>query len=194
MFKNSFLLFLACLALPAAAQDTLSLYDGKYLLVDSFRVSRDSTMVFYTNLEGRAKRLPLDEVFSASHEQGRQYFYREEPDQPSLAQMAQIVAGQHDGRAVKTPAATLSGLAVGLASPLLLGNAAPALPLAYGMIYGNTQHETPRFIERHDLHGRSGYYVLGFADGLRDRKTRHALVAGTLGMAASMGLLLFWVD
>lgn len=173
------------------SQDTLWTLAGEKILITGFEYSTDSSMIQYNEVSGKHRRSYTFQLFSLHQRDGQEtVFYQPEPTEPTIGQMRSLVNGHYAARQKRLPLATSSGFVVGAVAPFsVLGFYSPVIPVAYSVGLGSVKTDNHKFIQRHNLQQRDGFFILGYADGLRKKRTVNSLVAGGIGFIVSLTVI-----
>ncbi len=175
-----------------SAQDTLWTLTGRSYEIENLQISSDSMMLKFTKPNGHDKKIYVEEVFSINYkEHGEFLYYIPERGDPNVEQMRSVVLGQNAAIEKNCLAYTLSGFLIGYSTPFAgLGFYSPAVPIAYSISVGSITVPTHKFIFNNNLQNKDGYFILGYSDGLKRKRTIHALLGGVVGTIAGITTIL----
>lgn len=198
---KNILLFSLCVLFFGASQtqgqDTLLFLDGRRAIVNNFRFDDlDSELILFENEKGKTKGIYSYDLFSATPSGEEEIIFYDPAqvkDGPTVPEMRRFVYGEIDAnKRFKPRFATISGFLVGAASPFIFGNRAKyslSLPIVYGIGIGRSMPNTPKFVSEH-LANSDKYYMLGYTEIIRRKRTGRALLAGGVGWALSFFTIL----
>ncbi len=204
--KYTIVIFLALLGFQlmgqeyseSAPKDTLWYLNGDKELVSGCRFSTDSTLIGYYNKKGKPKDIEVFYVFSINKADGtEQIIYKPQVDEGgvgiSVEDMRAFVKGGYLGKKnYGGNFALVEGMLVGAASPWLIASVglnplySVVLPAANSFLVGVTKPSKGRIMKKYPKESQSKYFVDGFREAAKRKRTKKSILGGVIGLAAGI--------
>lgn len=188
--------------LSAYSQDTIVLLTGEKILLKQYTFSDTDFYLSYTNKKGKQKTIEREFIYSINDTLGNvKCLYKEDTlafdndDEVQLTcdQMFFYVKGQSAAvEHYKAPLVTVGGFlsgAVGAYFPITW--AKPIIPTIYSASIGFTNSSKKRVIRKFPSYAENEYFIYGFQEATRAKRTKNAIGGGIVGLFA--GIISIWI-
>lgn len=178
------------------SQDTIVLLTGEKILLREYTFSDTDYYLSYTNKKGKQKTIERDYIYSINDTLGNvKCLYKEDTlasdeDEVQLTcdQMFFYVKGQSAAvEHYRAPLVTVGGFLTGAAGAYFPINwAKPILPTIYCASIGFTNSSKKRVIRQFPNYADNEYFIYGFQEGTRAKRTKNAIGGGIVGLFAGI--------
>lgn len=177
------------------SQDTIVLLTGEKILLKQYTFSDTDYYLSYTNKRGKLKTIERDYIYSINDTLGNvKCLYREDTlassDEVQLTcdQMFFYVKGQSAAyEHYKSPLVTVGGFLTGAAGAYFpISWAKPIIPTIYCASIGFTNPNKKRVIKKFPSYADNDYFVYGFQEAARAKRTKNAIGGGIVGLFAGV--------
>ncbi len=184
-----------------AGPDTIWLMSGEKRVVHDYHLFEEQEYFVFHNNKGKKRGIAQEDIFSIV-EQGGQEQVLYNPgmfdESVSIEKMRFFIQGEYAARNNFNPKfATISGFLIGAAAPFIFYENvgySPLIPIFYSIGLGRTMPNTPRFVSSHLAGKPDDFYLLGYTEVIRRKRTIRALKAGGVGFAISIAAFILFVD
>lgn len=186
VFSNSYSVY---------SQDTIVLLTGEKILLKQYTFSDTDYYLSYTNKKGKEKQIERDYIYSINDSLGNvKCLYREDTlasaDEVQLTcdQMFFYVKGQSAAvENYKAPLVTIGGFLTGAAGAYFpISWAKPIVPTIYCASIGFTKPSKKRVLKKFPNYAENEYFVYGFQEAARSKRTKNAIGGGIAGLFAGI--------
>jgi len=195
-FVNLIIVLVLSYSLNVYSQDTIVLLTGEKILLKQYTFSDTDYYLSYTNKKGKLKTIERDYIYSINDTLGNvKCLYQEDTlfsssDEVQLTcdQMFFYVKGQSAAvEHYKAPLVTITGFISGAAGAYFpITWARPILPTLYCAGIGFSNSSKNKVKRKFPQYAENEYFIYGFQEGTRAKRTRNAIGGGIVGLFAGV--------